>query len=102
MKMYLISDNVDTRIGLRLVGIEGSVVHTKDEVLDELDKVMKNKEIGVLLIMENLSKLCPEIMDDIKLTRHLPLVVEIPDRHGTGRSPDFLTNYIREAIGVKL
>ena len=27
MKFYLISDNVDTEMGLRLVGIEGEVVH---------------------------------------------------------------------------
>ena len=29
MKFYLISDNVDTEMGLRLVGIEGEVVHKR-------------------------------------------------------------------------
>ena len=33
---------------------------------------------------------------------HRPLVVEIPDRHSTGRASDSITRYIREAIGVKL
>ena len=28
MKMYLISDNVDTQTGMRLAGVEGVVVHT--------------------------------------------------------------------------
>ena len=28
--------------------------------------------------------------------------VEIPDRHGTGRKPDFITAYVNEAIGLKL
>ena len=32
----------------------------------------------------------------------LPLVVEIPDRFGTKRGPDFLTKYVQEAIGVKM
>ncbi|HEX3027523.1 MAG TPA: ATP synthase subunit F, partial [Clostridia bacterium] len=27
MRFYLISDNVDTQVGLRLAGIEGVVVH---------------------------------------------------------------------------
>lgn len=27
MKMYVISDNVDTRTGMRLAGIEGCVAH---------------------------------------------------------------------------
>ncbi len=32
MKMYLISDNVDTYTGMRLTGVDGCVVHTKDEL----------------------------------------------------------------------
>ena len=32
----------------------------------------------------------------------MPLLVEIPDRHGTGRRKDFITSYITEAIGLKL
>ena len=38
----------------------------------------------------------------MKLERRLPLIVEIPDRHGTGRKPDFITSYVNEAIGLKL
>ncbi len=29
MKMYLISDNIDTCTGMRLAGVEGAVVSTK-------------------------------------------------------------------------
>ena len=32
MQFYLISDNVDTQMGMRLAGIEGVVVHEPDEV----------------------------------------------------------------------
>ena len=32
MKMYLISDNVDTQTGMRLAGIEGVVVHEREEL----------------------------------------------------------------------
>jgi len=32
----------------------------------------------------------------------MPLLIEIPDRHGTGRRPDFITAYVNEAIGLKL
>jgi len=102
MKMYVISDNTDTRTGMRLVGVDGAVVHTQEELRAELDKVMADKDIGILLIMEKLSKQFPDIIREIKLFRHLPLVVEIPDRHGTGRSADFITEYMRDAIGVKI
>lgn len=32
MKMYLISDNVDTLTGMRLAGVDGIVVHERDEL----------------------------------------------------------------------
>ena len=38
MKMYLISDNIDTWTGMRLAGVEGAVVHEKEELKAELDK----------------------------------------------------------------
>lgn len=102
MKMFLISDNVDTETGMRLAGIEGIVVHEIEEVQAAIKKVLNNKEIGVLLITEKLGKLIPDIIDDIKLNYNTPLVVEIPDRHGTGRAPDSITKYVREAIGLKI
>ncbi len=102
MKMYLISDNIDTYTGMRLAGVDGVIIHSKDHLKDELEQVISNKEIGVLLITEKLSNEFPEIINDIKLNRLLPLIVEIPDRHGTGRKPDFITSYVSEAIGLKL
>ena len=44
----------------------------------------------------------PAIIDTFRLERKMPLLVEIPDRHGTGRKKDFITSYITEAIGLKL
>jgi V/A-type H+-transporting ATPase subunit F len=35
MKIYLISDNVDTLTGMRLVGVDGRVVHTQEELKKE-------------------------------------------------------------------
>ena len=40
MKMYLISDNVDTYTGMRLAGVDGVVVHERDELREELEKVL--------------------------------------------------------------
>ena len=102
MKMYCISDNTDTRTGLRLAGIDGCIVRDAAELKERLDYVMSDRDIGILLIVEKLAKQFPDILAEIKLTRLLPLVIEIPDRHGTGRSPEFITDYVREAIGIKL
>ena len=102
MKMYLISDNIDTWTGMRLAGVEGAVVHEREELKQELDKVLADKDIGIILLTEKFGREFPKIIDNVKLKRRLPLIVEIPDRHGTGRKPDFITSYVNEAIGLKL
>lgn len=100
--MYLISDNVDTYTGMRLAGVDGVVVHERDELREALEKVLKDKNIGVVLLTEKFGREFPEIMDQFRLERQMPLLVEIPDRHGTGRKKDFITSYVTEAIGLKL
>ena len=45
MKMYLISDNVDTYTGMRLAGVDGIVVHEQDELKQALERVLEDKEI---------------------------------------------------------
>ena len=102
MRMFLISDNVDTLTGMRLAGLDGVVVHEKQEIKQALDEVLSQKDIGIILMTEKLGKEIPEIVDDIKLNRTFPLLLEIPDRHGSGRRPDFITAYINEAIGIKI
>ena len=54
MKFYLISDNIDTQMGMRLAGISGAVVHEPDEVKEELEKAVRNKEIAIILMTEKL------------------------------------------------
>ena len=102
MKTFLISDNIDTYTGLRLAGIEGVVIHSREHLKEELDKVLADKEIGIVLLTEKFGREFPDIIDNVKLNRKLPLMVEIPDRHGTGRKADFITSYVNEAIGLKL
>lgn len=102
MKMYLISDNIDTQTGMRLAGIEGVVVHEADALKKVLDEVVKNREIGIVLITEKLGRLLPAYIKEIKLNYRTPLIVEIPDRHGTGRTRDSITRYVREAIGLRI
>lgn len=102
MKMYLISDNVDTFTGMRLAGVEGVVVHEREELIAELDKVFADKEIGIVLITEKFGREFPELLNEAKMSHRVPLFVEIPDRHGTGRSKNFITDYVNQAIGLKL
>jgi V/A-type H+/Na+-transporting ATPase subunit F len=102
MRFYLISDNVDTQVGMRLAGIDGIVVHEVTEVQKALKDAMAMNDVAVILITETLLTLCPELVYDLKLKQKRPLIVEIPDRHGNGRTKDSITRYVREAIGMKI
>ena len=102
MKMFLISDNVDTLTGMRLAGVEGCIVHERAELRKAPEDAIANKENGIILLTEKFGREFPDIIDDVRLNRRLPLLIEIPDRHGTGRKPDFITSYVSEAIGIKL
>ncbi len=102
MKYYLLSDNVDTQIGMRLAGVEGKVVHEKDKFRLALDEALKNKEIAVLLVTEKLVNLCPEYIAERKISNKLPLIVELPDRHGSDRPEDYILEYVKDAVGVRL
>jgi Archaeal/vacuolar-type H+-ATPase subunit F len=102
MKMFLISDNVDTQTGMRLAGVEGVVVHEREELRLALERSIADKEIGIILLTEKFGKEFPEIIDEMKLSHKLPLLIEIPDRHGTGRKADFITSYVNESIGLNL
>lgn len=102
MRFHLISDNVDTIVGMRLAGIPGVLVHEPFEVEMALNEAIKLEDVSIVLITEKLIALCPDLIYDIKLHHKRPLIVEIPDRHGNGRTKDSISKYVREAIGVKI
>ncbi|PJB58145.1 MAG: ATP synthase subunit F, partial [Candidatus Infernicultor aquiphilus] len=72
MKVFIISDNTHTLTGMRLSGIEGVVVHEREEILKELAKVKKNRDIGIILITELLAERVKLELDEIKLSSSLP------------------------------
>lgn len=102
MKLYTLSDNIDTAMGMRMAGIEGEVLHTAEEVTAALTRVMADPQIGIVLMTEKLIQTCPNIIYRYKLGQKSPLIVEIPDRHGAGDVSQMIEKYVGEAIGVKL
>ncbi|MGI6485554.1 MAG: ATP synthase subunit F [Thermoanaerobacterales bacterium] len=102
MKIFLICDNHDTLTGMRLAGVDGIVLHDREEVIRELKKHCEALDTGILLITESLEKKVMEEVRQIKLSQKLPIIIEIPDRHGSRRPSDYFTKFIREAIGLKI
>ncbi|MEG0615059.1 MAG: V-type ATP synthase subunit F [Oscillospiraceae bacterium] len=102
MQFFLISDNVDTQVGMRLAGIDGVVVHEPNEVKEALNSAIENPDIAIVLMTDKLVKLCDELVYDIKLHAKRPLIVEIPDRHATSDITTAISRYVQEAIGIKI
>lgn len=102
MKSFLISDNHDTWVGMRLAGIDGIVIHERKDVIEVMKAAMIDPDIGIIILTEKIVDLAREEIMEYKIKNRKPLIIEIPDRHGTTRGQDVITNYIRESVGIRI
>ncbi|WP_025725466.1 V-type ATP synthase subunit F [Acholeplasma granularum] len=102
MRFYLLSDNVDTLVGMRLVGIEGVIIHKKEDLVAKLKEIIEDDTIAIVLMTTKVILLAPELISELKLRNQNPLFVEIPDRHGDTNMGESIDSYVSKAIGVKL
>lgn len=101
MKMLLITDNTDAMIGMRLAGVEAVRVNTQQQAQKAIEDAAKDENIGILLLTSNVEKLCPDTVLRLKQSDR-PLLSVIPDGNGNGRNENAITDYIRDAIGIKI
>ena len=102
MKMYLISDNVDTKTGMRLAGIEGVVVHGHDEVAAAFKNAVENIKPAIILITQKAANDIKEELAEAKMSMLMPLITTIADRHGNDNFTDTIAQCISEAVGIKI
>lgn len=102
MRFQLITNDNDTMVGMRLAGISGVMACTEQETRKALLQAIEMEDVAIVLITENLVKLCRELVYDMKTKCSKPLIVEIPDSKSNGRRKDSITRYIRDAIGLKI
>ena len=97
--MFLISDNIDTQMGLRLAGIEGVVVHDIAALNVALEQVFSDESIGILLLTSVVFNLDRERIQEIKLSSNRLLIVEISDRHKSHDVQSMIDETISKIIG---
>lgn len=103
MKMCLITNNLDLQTGFRFVGIDCIVISEKNPFEQAVNNAVKDKNIGIIiLITERKAEKNLDLIHDIRLNPKMPLVAIISDSHGSIRDKNFISNYVKEAIGVKL
>lgn len=102
MKVFCISDNNDTMLGMRLAGIEGCVLRERKEILEKLDGLINDEDIAIVLMTTRAINPCADVVANYKLNLQRPLIVEIPDRFGSAEIGETIDSYISDAIGIKL
>ena len=102
MRIFLISDNVDTLMGFRLVGVDGVVVHSADDVKKIVIDIMEKGNVALIMITEYLVNLCIDFVYDVKFYKHTQ-IVQVPDRHGSRKSASNIINgYLQNALGITI
>lgn len=101
MKSFLISDNKDTIVGLRLAGIEGVLAENKEEINSSFSKAIEDSNIGIIILTENIFEAIKERVLELKQSGDTPLITTIPDRTGL-KDKNFIMRYVKESIGIKI
>lgn len=77
MKMYCITSDIDTKVGLRLTGIDGIVTKEKQESDEKIEEVLKNEDIGILIVTNKIYEMSKQKLDYVCENRKMPLLVII-------------------------
>lgn len=99
MKMFLLSDNIDSLTAFRLAGIEGEVIHTKEELKVVLERILNDEDIITCLMTTKVFELDEERFLNLKLNVQRPLFVEISDRHKSHEVSEMLDETIAKIVG---
>ncbi len=89
-------------LGFSLAGVHGQAVTTPDEVNQALDTALAAKDVGIILVTQDVARLIPARVEDLKLHSTIPLVVEIPSPEGVSPDEPSLSEVVLRAIGIKL
>ena len=98
----LVVGHPDAVLGFSLAGVGGRIASTAEEVNQVLDEVQSSKDVGIVLVTQDVAELIPARMEHLKLRSTIPLVMEIPSRGGVPEGQASLGDIVLRAIGIKL
>ena len=98
----LVVGHPDAVLGFSLAGVGGRIASTADEVNQVLDEAQSSKDVGIVLVTQDVADLIPARMEHLKLRSTIPLVMEIPSRGGVPEGQASLGDIVLRAIGIKL
>ncbi|MGB8981181.1 MAG: V-type ATP synthase subunit F [Anaerolineales bacterium] len=101
MKVLVIGHR-EAVLGFSLAGVGGQAVTSAEEADKALDKALAAKDIGIILVTQDVAQMLQERVEHLKLHSTIPLVVEIPSPAGVPEDQPSLSDVVLKAIGIKL
>jgi vacuolar-type H+-ATPase subunit F/Vma7 len=101
MKVLVIG-HPEAVLGFSLAGVSGRVAGTVAEVNQALDEAQSSRDVGIVLVTQDVARLIPARMEYLKLRSTVPLIVEIPSHSTTSEEQVSLGDIVLRAIGIKL
>jgi len=101
MKVLVIG-HPEAVLGFSLAGVSGRVATTAAEVNQALDDAQSSKDVGIVLVTQDVAEMIPARMEHLKLRSTVPLIVEIPSHGGAVETQSSLGEIVLRAIGIKL
>lgn len=100
MKSFVISENRESYLGMKLAGIQGVYVQDEEGIAAAFKAACSDPEIGIIYLTEKAFNKIPNQVAAAKRRALFPLVTVIPDRHGYERKQGLITQYIKESVGL--
>lgn len=100
MSIFVVGDE-NTVIGFSLVGIEGEAVTGEDAARAALGEAVDREGVEIVLVTEQWAGRMRETVDQLKMNRSRPLVLEIPG-DGTEAEGTSLRDLVQRAAGIRL
>lgn len=105
MKIASITDST-TATGLKLMGIEETYeIERANEAEKILDKLSKEKEIGIIIITERLAQKIEEKIGEFQEEKSgiTPILIGIPSKEGPIRERrEEIDKLVKRAVGIKV
>lgn len=100
MRYFCIGDE-DTVLGFRLAGVKGRLARDSGETQAAFRSATAMPGIGIVIITERLAGLIREELDAFQAAAELPLILEVPDRHGPVPDRKSMEQIVWQAVGMK-
>lgn len=100
MKFHCLADE-DTVRGFRLAGVPGDVV-TPASAGAAVESVAARPDCGIIILTETIADAIRPLVNQIRIERERPLILEIPGPAGPRPGRKGLRQLALEAVGIQL